>query len=140
MPRHAVLPQILPARLDLDVYRGDTLQLRVMLKSSNLPVDISYVDDNGNAWSFEAHIRQTPDGPKIGELDVIVMGEESFRGRMGFLRLMLSGDKSQMLPPLSVWDLESIDPNKRVRTLIRGELRVTPDTTRPEIPIARGGR
>ena len=122
MPRLSVLPNLAPARLDLQVYRGDTFRMRMMLKSGGLPVAV--VPQGQYSWEFTAQIRATFDGPVITFFDVEVVGEKT-----GFLRLYLAPDQSQLLPSKSLWDLQSVDPNLRTRTLVRGEIVCTPDVT-----------
>lgn len=133
MPRQAELPDLSPARLDVDVYRGDTLTLRVQIRAHGRPVDISAME-NGSAWSFEGHVKNRVDGVLLGEWDIEVVSAV-----LGLLRLQLSADMTQVLPDVSVWDLQSVDRAGRVRTLLRGEIVAVPDVTRLD-SLRRGGR
>ena len=119
MPRAAALPNLSPARLDIDTYRGDTLRLRVQLRARGRAVDV-------HGWLFNAEVRATPDGAKLGVIDVIPVND----GKLGVLQLTLTPDQSALFPEYSVWDLESVDSRDRVRTLLRGGLTVVADVTR----------
>jgi hypothetical protein len=96
--------------------------MRVMLKSGGLPVSV--VSQGGVPWEFKAQIRESFDGPLITFFEVEVAAEKT-----GFLRLYLAPDQSQLLPAVSVWDLQSVDPNYRTRTLVRGQVTCVPDVT-----------
>ena len=131
MPRHAALPDLSPARLDLDVYQGDRLSLLVQCRSRGIPINVV------EGWEFEAHIRGTPDGELLGFFDVTL---ENVGPVMGVFRMQLSEDVTQMLPAASIWDLQSIDPVGRTRTLLRGNLVIPRDVThRQPIGGARRG-
>jgi len=120
MPRLAALPDLSPAKLDLDVYRGDRLSLLLQLRSRGIPINIA------TGWSFEAHIRTSPDGPIIAEFDIT---QENVGPVVGTFRLQLTEDITQILPGRTIWDLQSIDMASRTRTLLRGNIMTTPDVT-----------
>lgn len=139
MARWASLPDLSPARLDLDVYRGDTLTVRVQVRAHGRPVDISVMED-GSGWLFEGHVKDRVDGSLLGEWDIEVVSPV-----LGVLRLQLSADLTQVLPDAAVWDLQSVDRAGRVRTLLRGGIAAVPDVTRLDslrrgVRGGRGGR
>lgn len=122
MPRLAVLPNLLPGRLDLINYRGDRLSALIRLHSQGLPLNITGFD-------FEAHVRATADGALIAQFEIERLSDEN-----GEIRLILSADQSQLINGLALWDLQSrevADPNN-VRTIIRGQIRSAADVTRPD--------
>ena len=130
MPRLAALPDLSPAKLDLDVYRGDRLSLLLQVRSRGIPINIA------TGWSFEAHIRGAPDGELIAEFDVSL---ENVGPVVGTFRLQLTEDITQILPGQTIWDLQSIDMAGRTRTLLRGRITTTPDVTY-ETYASRSGR
>jgi hypothetical protein len=119
MPRYAQLPNLSPARLDLSVYRGDTLSMRLQLRAMGRPINVSEP-----GWEFWCHAKDKVDGKILAIIDVPKKWPI-----VGVLQMVLTDDQTQLLPEDSVWDLESRDPNNRVRTLLRGTLTVTPDVT-----------
>ena len=121
MPRYAQLPNLSPARLDLSVYRGDTLSMRFQLRAMGRPINVS-----SNGWDFWCHAKDKVDGTILALIEVPKKWPI-----VGVLQVVLTDDQTQLLPEESVWDLESRDPNNRVRTLLRGTLTVTPDVTIP---------
>jgi len=134
MPRIATLPKLSPARLDLDVYRGDRLSLLVQVRCRGVPINIAPV--GGMPWSFTAVIKDFIDGELLGFFDI----DSTVAPLKGVMRMQLTEDQSQTLPPQSVWDLQSIDPDGRVRTLLRGTIKATPDITGlDDSRVARGG-
>lgn len=129
MPRRAELPNLGPARLDLSVYRGDSLSVKVRLQSQGVRVDVSQ-------WMFESFIRTGTEGNLLGSFTPyydIVHGADAPNG---IIVLWLSPYISQVLPALSVWDLQtSID--SRVMTLLRGNIVTTSDVTYSSNPAGR---
>jgi len=130
MARSAKLPTNLsPARLDLDVYRGDSLSLRLQLLSHGAPVNI-------DGWVFTAHVRESPDGVLLQKFTV---DQGVAVPAFGVLRLLLHGVVTDKLPVgVLVWDLQSVDPFLRVRTLLRGEFVVMADVTHVERVVGSG--
>lgn len=124
MPRRAELPNIMPARLDLDVYRRDSLHIRLQLRAHGRPV--SLIDAEGRTdWLFTAYVRKAPTSiPYLMEIPVVVVDYWA-----GVLSMALPEDQVGELPKETVWDLQSQDPSGRTRTLLRGWLRVVDDVT-----------
>jgi len=134
MSRIATMPKLSPARLDLEVYRGDRLSLLVQVRCRGVPINISPIGTT--PWMFDAVIKTAIDGEEIGFFDI----DDTVAPLKGVMRMQLTEDQSQVLPPQSVWDMQSVDPAGRARTLLRGMITAVPDVTRLEdIGMLRGG-
>jgi hypothetical protein len=128
MPRHARLPATSPARLDIDVYRGDSITIRLWLKTHG----VSMVIEN---WYFRAYVKAgIDDVDPITEFIINI-----FSPMTGEFRLALGGDQTAMLPEKCVWDLEAMDSVGRIRTILRGSVTVVPDVTNDPV-FSRSGR
>lgn len=128
MPRFAVLPNLLPARLDLVNYRGDSLTALLRLQHQGHALDISTLE-------FNAHIRASEDGDLLAVFTVIRVSDEA-----GKIRLLLESNQSQQLAGLNYWDLQAselLEPGSedvaRARTLVRGQFHSVTDITHPEV-------
>lgn len=134
MPRRAELPNLTPARLDITHYRGDTLTVRLRLRSQGVPVNVLN-------WKFSAHVRPNPDGPIISEFFILPNiyysdGSGKSYHEDGIVRMMLQQSAAQMLPSVSSWDFqveEDVEESGRtyrhVRTLVRGFIYAPADIT-----------
>lgn len=128
MPRFAVLPNLLPARLDLVNYRGDSLTALLHLQHQGHPLDISTLD-------FNAHVRAGVDADLLAVFTVVRVDDA-----LGQIRLILESNQSQQLAGILAWDLQATEVLEagseevaRARTLIRGQFHSLTDVTHPEI-------
>ena|SRR5215475_9954925 len=106
-----------PASLPLDLYRGDTIRLRVKLfASDSSPVDLT------NA-TVKSEIRERPAGTSITELACAVT-------LPNIIDLFLASADSHKLPNKGAWDLQITFPTTGdVMTPLAGPVTVTPDVT-----------
>ena len=124
MPRRAATPILSPARLDLGVYRGDSLSVRLQLRAHGVPIDLTDADDGLVHWEFAAFMRKSVGGPKVVDVEVVVL-----YGLVGILLMNFPPEVTQKFPGSSVWDLQTTDPVGRVRTILRGMFSVQTDIT-----------
>lgn len=105
-----------PADLPLEIYRGDSLKLRVTLfDQAQQPVDLTGV-------IAKSEIRDRPAG-------TIVIPFTCTITLPNIIELFLPSDKSQTLPPSGVWDLQLSYGSGEVKTPLAGQVRVTADVT-----------
>ncbi len=109
-----------PAQLPLDIYRGDSLRLRIKLSTKDAagvpqPLDLSAV-------IVTSEIRDRPAGTTVIPFTCYVTLPNS-------IELFLSSDKSQTLPQNGVWDLQLSYGSGEVKTPLAGPVVVTPDVT-----------
>jgi hypothetical protein len=106
-----------PAKLDLDLYRGDTWKMRVKLYAQNMtPIDLTDT-------TAKAQIRDRPSGDTIIPLDcTITLPNE--------VELVLTAENSFKLSnSCTVWDLQISFLSGEVKTPLAGQVSVTPDVT-----------
>lgn len=110
-----------PARLDIEVYRGDSFFLLVQLSAHGLPFP-------SFGCMFRSFIRETIDGAKIDEFDV-----ERVDDSRGLIRLSLPLERAALFPESAVWDLQMQHKDARhIQTILRGMVYATPDVTSVE--------
>jgi hypothetical protein len=105
-----------PANLPLEIYRGDTMRLRVkLLDQAQQPIDLTGV-------VAKAEIRDRPAGTQITPLTCEVV-------LPNIINLLLTAVASQQLPSKGVWDLQLTYASGDVATPLAGPVSITPDVT-----------
>lgn len=127
MARYAALPNVAPAQLDLDVYRGDSFSIFVKLSSQGATV-------HTDGFTFNADIRLGPESPVVQSFSI------DANVAYGCIRLFLTSEATQVLPAAAIWDLQYRRPvgDDRVQTILRGNIFTFPDVT--YVSESRGGR
>ena len=110
-----------PAPLDIIWYRGDGRAIVLRLPAGF----------NVTGWGWAAHVRRTPDGPLVAELDIearVGTGDD-----VGRTLLVLTVPVAARAPLAAgtvwVWDLEARPPGEEPVTWFGGSLRQKPDVT-----------
>jgi hypothetical protein len=109
---------MLPAKYDLDLYRGDTLRLQLRLWNDEDRTDPTDLD--GVVASSQIRVR--PDAEPAVELTCAVT-------LPNVIDATLDSDLSRTLPKKGVWDLQLAFPGGDVFTPIAGKVTVKPDVT-----------
>ncbi len=106
-----------PAKLDLDLYRGDTWGMRLKLYAQGMvPLDLTDV-------VAKSQIRDRPAGNTIVPLDCTIT-------LPNIVELALTPENSIKLPVSGVWDLQLTFPSSNeIKTPLAGQVSVTPDVT-----------
>lgn len=107
-----------PGTYDLDLYRGDTYQWQFVLwdnPEQSQPVDLT-------GATVAAEIRDQSAGAVIIPLVLVVT-------LPNIIDATLSNTDCQACPTKGVWDLQITFPGTIVRTVLSGDVRVTPDVT-----------
>lgn len=105
-----------PANLPLEIYRGDTMRLRIKLfDQAQQPIDLTGV-------VAKAEIRDRPAGTQITVLGCTVT-------LPNVIDLVLAAAASHKLPSKGVWDLQLTYASGDVATPLAGPVSITPDVT-----------
>jgi hypothetical protein len=105
-----------PANLPLEIYRGDSMRLRVKLfDDTQQPVDLTDT-------LAKSEIRDRPAGTTIVALSCTIT-------LPNIVELFLTPSDSHKLPQQGVWDLQLTYPSGEVQTPVGGQVSVTPDVT-----------
>jgi hypothetical protein len=113
MPTAAKI-SMLPAQVELTLYRGDSFSASFQLKSGGLPYDLT-----GSVVTADIH---TTDGRAVTSFGVNI-------GAPGRVDLSLNADQTTMFPlGVLVWDLQ-VFTDPAVRTWVRGRLNVAKDVS-----------
>src|SRR5262245_50603302 len=106
-----------PAKLDLDLYRGDSTRLRVKLfAQDSSPLDLTGAE-------AKAEIRDRPAGDVIVPLICTIELPNT-------IQIDLIASDSLNLPQAGVWDLQlTFLSSGDVKTPLAGQVSVTPDVT-----------
>jgi hypothetical protein len=105
-----------PANLPLEIYRGDSMRLRLkLLDQAQQPIDLTGV-------TAKSEIRDRPAGTQITELTCSIT-------LPNIIDLLLSATDSHSLPTNGVWDLQLTYQSGDVVTPLGGQVQVTPDVT-----------
>lgn len=105
-----------PANLPLEIYRGDSMRLRVKLwDQAQKPIDLTGV-------VAKSEIRDRPAGTQITSLTCVVT-------LPNIIELTLSATASHALPTKGVWDLQLTYGSGEVRTPLAGPVAITTDVT-----------
>lgn len=119
-----------PANLSLDIYRGDTMRLRIkLLDQAQKPIDLTGV-------VAKSEIRDRPAGTQITPLSCTIT-------LPNVIDLVLAAAASHKLPSKGVWDLQLTYASGDVVTPLAGPVSITPDVTDSTLtppappPIAR---
>ena len=105
-----------PANLPLDIYRGDSMRLRVKLfDQGHAPIDLTDV-------IVKAEIRDRPAGTNITTLTCTIELPNT-------IEVVLFAGDSHKLPQQGVWDLQLTYPSGEVKTALAGQVQVTADVT-----------
>lgn len=105
-----------PACLPLDLYRGDSTTMHLLLWDSNSnPIDLTGV-------IAKSQIRDRPAGTTIINLICVIT-------LPNIVDITLLAADAKALPPAGVWDLQFTYPSGDVRTALAGPVSVTADVT-----------
>lgn len=105
-----------PAKLDLDLYRGDSWRMRVKLFAQDMtPFDLTDV-------AAKAEIRDRPAGNSVVPIICTIT-------LPNLVQLDLLAGDSFKLPVSGVWDLQLAFSSGEVKTPLAGQVSVTPDVT-----------
>ena len=105
-----------PANLPLDIYRGDSLRLRLKLyDQGQQPIDLTDV-------VAKSEIRDRPAGSTVIPFTCVIILPNT-------IELFLTAGDSFRLPVQGVWDLQLTYINGEVQTPLAGQVTVTPDVT-----------
>jgi hypothetical protein len=105
-----------PANLPLYLYRGDSSLVRLKLYDSDKnPIDLTDI-------VAKSEIRDRPAGQIVISLECTVT-------LPNIIEVMLTAGNSIKLPPAGVWDLQLTYPSGEVKTVVAGQVTVTPDVT-----------
>ena len=108
-----------PACLDLDIYRGDDLNLPF----SNVDAAGDPIDLTGRTYT--AQIRATPESTTAVSFGV------SVNALAGVVTLSLTdAQTADDVPLVGVWDLQEVNGTETT-TLVRGKVKATKDVTAP---------
>lgn len=114
----AATAEILPARLDIKLWRGDTVLVPVQIKESGAPANVT-------GRTYKAQVRREADGPVVASFTV-----DSTAAATGVIGLNLNASTTEALAPGSyIWDLEQKTAGS-VRTLLAGHVEVRGDVSR----------
>jgi hypothetical protein len=117
MPTRAATAGRLPTQIDLTVYQGDDLFLRVTVGDATNPVDLTGVTPT-------AEIRLTTDNATpMATFDCSVLDATT-------LMLHLTHDESTAMTGNGVWDLQIVDVAGLVTTLAYGAITLIKEVTR----------
>lgn len=120
MPRIGTLYNLQPARCDVLHYRGDTLTMRITVKTRGVPVNLT-------GWTFTAHVRQLTDGVQVARFDIEMIDPEE-----GRILVYLTSVQSQALDGDMMWDLQGREESSgKQHTFVRGTIRTQADVTFP---------
>jgi|SRR5215472_3406062 len=111
-----------PAQLPLDLYRGDSQRIQVMLWTTpptgttpGVPYDLTGV-------IAKSEIRDRPAGPLITPMTCTITLPNT-------INVFLAATDSHKLPAKGVWDLQLTFLSGDVNTPLAGPVTVTPDVT-----------
>ena len=114
-----------PGKYDLSLYRGDTYSWTFRLWSDaakTVPLDLTTA-------AAHAEIRDSPGGSDVMSLDCLIIDP-------GMVQVQVRADDWADAPLGGVWDLELHWADGRVRTVLAGEVTVTPDVTHSTATVA----
>ena len=107
--------EVLPAPVDLILYRGDSFTATFQLRTGGQPVDLS-----GSLVSASVNY---PDGRWMQDMDATVI-------EVGTVQITLTAGQTLALGGgVGVWDLQVVT-GPEVRTWIRGRVSIAQDVTR----------
>lgn len=109
----------MPAQLDLDIYRGDSM--RMQLKLSDVVDGVTQPSDLTGVVA-KAEIRDRPAGNTVIPLTVTIE-------LPNIINVFLPPYESIKLPPAGVWDLQLTYASGEVKTPVAGQVQVTADVT-----------
>ena len=105
-----------PANLPLEIYRGDSMRLRVKLFDQlKQPIPLDDV-------TAKSEIRDRPAGTQITSLTATITLPNT-------IELYLSPAQSHALPARAVWDLQLTYSSGEVKTPLAGQVSITADVT-----------
>jgi|SRR5262245_10301852 len=106
-----------PANLPLEIYRGDSMRLRVkLLDQDQQPIDLTDV-------VAKSEIRDRPAGTVVIPLECTIT-------LPNLIELFLTPGDSYRLPVSGVWDLQlTYTLSGEVQTALAGQVTVIPDVT-----------
>jgi hypothetical protein len=107
-----------PGVFDLELYRGDTYTWQARLWDN--AVDMTPIDLTGA--TAEAEIREKSAATPITTLDCVIT-------LPNMVDVTLDADNWADVPAVAVWDLQLTMSDGTVRTVLRGDVKVTPDVT-----------
>jgi hypothetical protein len=116
------LIELLPASVDLAIYRGDTfLQEFIWEQPAATPVNIT-----GYNITAQVRLKQDADDPALETFTTTITD-----GPAGKFTLGLTATQTQGLPKKPMyWDVQYLNGSEK-RTLMAGKIKLTKDVTRP---------
>lgn len=106
-----------PAQVDLDVYAGDDVALRVNVKNPDgTPADLT-----GMTASAQVRLRKADEIP-LATFDAVIEAD-------GVVVLSLPAAATVTLPSWAMWDCQ-LDLGGRITTIAAGSIRTTGEVTR----------
>lgn len=108
----------MPETLDIDIVRGDTFALTLIIEDDDGPLDLS-------ANSYRAQVRLGPDGEDVWNMTVDMTDADE-----GTLTVGMSPTITASLTAGGVWDLEQTDDTDVVITLVGGDVDLLKDVSR----------
>jgi hypothetical protein len=115
---------MIPGKLNLAIYRGDTYRWRFTLWEDPERTRPVFLTDA----TVKSEIRDKPAGNVLAVIACTIQ-------QPNFIDAVLDADASSGLPPKGVWDLElTFAAVGDVRTVLAGAVAVTPDVTNSGTP------
>lgn len=110
-----------PAPVDVLLTRGDTFSLRYTVKSGGAPVDIT-------GWTFRLTTDPSEAPPDDANNYFQVVGVVE-NGPAGIVRFDWTAAETGVVRD-TFYDIQSVDPDGKVRTIARGQMNWDQDTTK----------
>lgn len=112
--------EFLPANFDLELYKGDYLPFRLILRdSAGVPIDLT-------GYTARAQIRDYIDSTVVFEFALTITPTT------GTIDVILNSPiSSGLLPGSYIWDIQVTNPSGNTRTHIAGDVKVYDEVTRP---------
>ena len=105
-----------PGAYNIELYRGDDWAMRVQVKNGDgQPVDLT-------GWAAQAQVRHDRNTTDITHTFTTTVAPD------GITLTVTPADFATLTP--GEWDLETVDPDGLVRTLLSGAVRIHRDVTR----------
>ena len=103
---------MIPANMNINLYRGQTWKKKFTFKVNKQPIDLT-------PYTFKAQIRPTPNSETLSAEITC----DQTDGAEGILYLSLTSAQTAALEPgFLVWDLRSVDGEETVDYWIRGNV------------------
>lgn len=106
-----------PAKLDLDMYRGDTFVHQLIFQVNGEPIDLS-------AYTFTAQVRDRPDNGTVILASFTITNADADTGV-----LVLNLEASLTNIPAGFWDFQA-DDGSSTTTWLKGTVKMSGDVTK----------